>query len=498
MIELWDLQQDAVELARGKTGFAIFDDMGLGKTVTALAIVKDRWIPHGFSEPGPVLIFTLKGMVHHWWRHIHAMFDESYYQYFHVHHWETLLDYERIEDETRLSGYRIETSAGAWLKDWRGRVQHKIVDESHKMKDHKGQQSKAIRSIKAQFTIHLSGTPYPNGMAYELWSGLNDLYPKVHTSYWRHFNTYTSYTKHTRGECDCGNWHTREWREIHGNKNEDKLREILRPIAVARQKKGCMCSISAPIGIFSHSRIRPHDHLGDLPDVLSPVTYEIELSEQQIKAYEGMRDKALAWVGEHEDQPLPAPIAIAQLTRLRQFASAYIEIPEGLSIEQVDWGIDMPPSLHVAKMREPSPKLDALMEVLADTLSPVVVFTMFRQMIDLAVKRFDKAKISYIRYDGTTKNQTIWEDFQAGKARVFISTIQKGGEAIELFRSFTVVFLDRSWVPKDNNQARDRLWRNGQKNAVQPIYIQAKGTVDEVIEERVIWKTANIKKLLGG
>jgi SNF2 family DNA or RNA helicase len=543
-IDLWPVQQDAVGLAQGKEGFFITDDTGLGKTVTALAIVKDILYTdlktYSAADLPRILVVCRNPAKEHWLRHIRLM--QLPEECFTIISWNELFTYTRTKDED--GKWHVEVTTNKELTKQRWTV--KISDESHKEKDRKSLQSKSIRKIKADYRIKLSGTPAPNGWAYELWAQLADLYPKKYTSFWRFYEKHTEYISHNVGTCDsCGKWHRRKFREEISNKNEAELREELAPFTTGnRLKKGCRCTLSAPQGHLCDDAlhggedyfwvegtnngcpncgsiltvpITPHDHLADLPDKLPPVVYYVDLDSKQRRAYNEMKSDALAWIGPDDDQPLPAPIVIAQLTRLRQFASAYMhsnqvqtpwevrEAEAALGSEDYDIGLTeeeiqgLLVKWHMTyQMHEPSPKLDLMMDLIQDSPTPVVVFSMFRQMVDLACIRFDKADIEHVNLPPVPGDQTVWQDFQNGKGKVFITTIQTGGESIELFRASTVIFLDRSWSPKDNSQAEDRLWRSGQKNAVSIIDIQARDTVDQVVEERLVFKAGNLRRLLGG
>jgi SNF2 family DNA or RNA helicase len=63
-----------------------------------------------------------------------------------------------------------------------------------------------------------------------------------------------------------------------------------------------------------------------------------------------------------------------------------------------------------------------------------------------------------------------------------MSTLQLGSESINLSSAHHVVFLDRSWSPKDNNQGIARIYRPGQTGVAQVIHINAKRTTDQRIE----------------
>jgi SNF2 family DNA or RNA helicase len=64
----------------------------------------------------------------------------------------------------------------------------------------------------------------------------------------------------------------------------------------------------------------------------------------------------------------------------------------------------------------------------------------------------------------------MWNNlFPSMEYRVFMSTLQLGGESITLTAARHVIFLDRSWSPKDNAQGIGRIRRPGQEG--QPVVI---------------------------
>jgi len=70
-----------------------------------------------------------------------------------------------------------------------------------------------------------------------------------------------------------------------------------------------------------------------------------------------------------------------------------------------------------------------------------------------------------------------------------MSTLQLGSESINLTPARHVIFLDRSWSPKDNSQGIGRIRRPGQKGQPVVININARKTVDQYIEKVVTEKT---------
>lgn len=65
-----------------------------------------------------------------------------------------------------------------------------IIDEAHKIKNYKSDVAKAVFKLsKIKHKLALTGTPAPN-RAYEIWSILHFLFPKIYTSYWKFIDKY--------------------------------------------------------------------------------------------------------------------------------------------------------------------------------------------------------------------------------------------------------------------------------------------------------------------
>jgi SNF2 family DNA or RNA helicase len=154
-------------------------------------------------------------------------------------------------------------------------------------------------------------------------------------------------------------------------------------------------------------------------------------------------------------------------------------------------------------LSEPSSKLDEVMIRLTARIeegAQVVVFSAFKQLIYLLKVRLDKAKISYVELTGdipTAQRTKNVEDFQAGKASVFLGTIKAGGTGIELTTSSTVMFLSREWAPNENNQAIDRLHRIGQKDSVHVLDFVTEDTIEPDKNTTIEMKWSWVEQLLG-
>ena len=95
------------------------------------------------------------------------------------------------------------------------------------------------------------------------------------------------------------------------------------------------------------------------------------------------------------------------------------------------------------------------------------------------------------------KRAELVRAFQAGALDVLIGS-QAMHAGVTLTRASNMLFVERWWVPSREEQAEDRIYRIGQKNAVNIRYLMAKNTVDNHIAELVDKKRAVIERVMGG
>jgi SNF2 family DNA or RNA helicase len=454
----------------------IGDDMGLGKTVEAVLLDKikrqqtpaakkrtlvvaplsvlDVWREH-FAEWAPELTVAVLDP-----KDRNDLFKQNVDVY--IVHWDSL----------RLM-------PGLNKRQWF----HVIADEAHRAKNRKAQMTQALKRIRADNKTACTGTPAED-KPHDIWSILNWLWPKKYTSYWRFYNEHILWDTHPKGG----------YRIVKGVKNVPQFLNDIKPFYIRRMK----------------DQVLP-----ELPDK-QYTEYHIQLSPKQRKAYNDMKSKMLAWVGENEDKPLAAPVAISRLMRLQQFALTHMDLVDGFKTQHyneadvrvaarqgnmIEVGQPYKVPIKVYRMVEPSSKLDTLMQIIEDNPNEsIVVFSQFKQVINLLAERLVRSEISHGVYTGDTPKpirDAIVRDFQLGTIRIFAGTIRAGGEGITLTRARTMVFTDRDWSPSKNRQAEDRCHRVGQKNAVHIIDLVATNTVDRGRLQQIALKWKTIRQLLG-
>ena len=485
MPKLYDFQTEAVgqilhhERRTGETSSLIGDDMGLGKTVEAIAIDLNRRRAWQVDYKAKTLVVTMTSVMGAWEKHYNE--------------WAPWLKVAVIDRKNRDSFIKAlkDPTVQVYIIHWQGlrfiADELKAVewfqiigDEIQNIKNRAAQQTQVYKKLRTKYKLGLSGT-WADNRPDDAWSVLNWLWPKHYTSYWGFFNHHVLQKKHGLGTCEaegCGKYHRRAFTEIVGMEDEDRIHQQMGLAYVRRTKE---------------------EVWKDIPDKTNEDRL-VELDPKQRRTYDAMAKDMLAWVGENEDQPVPAPMVISQLVRLQQFAVAYgkIEVKVVTKVNKYS-GERYQEQVNQLILDEPSSKLDATMDIIGATNAQIVVFGQSKQALNLLAARLDKAKIPYGLLTGDTKQadrDLYIEEFQAGRRRIFLSTIKAGGIGITLTAATICLFLDRDWSPSKNRQAEDRLHRLGQKNAVLILVLVARDTIDRQRNDKIELKWTWLKKVL--
>jgi SNF2 family DNA or RNA helicase len=314
-----------------------------------------------------------------------------------------------------------------------------IIDEAHRMKDPKAQQTRACWAVQHQpsvnYRIALTGTPIANDVG-DLWSLLHGIAPDD-------FKVKTKFTDR---------YALMAWNHL----------ATLDIVGVRPDTRGEFDQIIAP----RLRRVLKAQVLTQLPPKVRE-TRHAPLTPTQRKMYKQMEDELLVTF-EDSDDVLVAPNNLTKATRLLQFASASCELNEEGKV----------------LLKAPSAKLDVLEEILGDLgTKQIAVCALSRQLIELAAERLTKLKISHRLVTGKVTGYDRAENiklFQEGRVQVMLFTLGAGGTGITLTAADTIVFLQRSWSPIDNKQAEDRVHRIGSERheTVTVIDVIAPGTIE--------------------
>jgi len=219
---------------------------------------------------------------------------------------------------------------------------------------------------------------------------------------------------------------------------------------------------------------------------LPPKTYTaryITLTKEQRQMYDQLRQEGFLLLDEGDTVSTPQVITL--MLRLQQVMSGHLMTDDG------------------ELMTFPSGRLDALMEIAAETSGKMIIFSRFRhdiQQIEAALTKEygEGAAVTYFGDTSVEARELAVKNFQdpASKTRFFISN-KTGAYGITLTEASTVVYYANDFDLESRIQSEDRAHRIGQKNPVTYIDLIAEGTIDEKIVENLRNKIDMGAKVLG-
>ncbi|ABB31236.1 helicase, putative [Geobacter metallireducens GS-15] len=303
-----------------------------------------------------------------------------------------------------------------------------VFDEAQAVKNIQADTTGACRRLRGAFTLCLTGTPVENHLG-EYFSVMDLAVPGLLGSY-------------------------EEFRRQAGNAAAPFLETLVRrtrPFVLRRSKQ----MIAA-----------------ELPPKIETDIY-LELTPRQKALYtrtvEEVRETVLeAWRGKSPGQA--RIIALTAILRLRQLC--------------------LSPRLLIADSREPSPKVEFLVEQLEELFTEghsVLVFSQFTSFLDIVEGELSRRGVHYYRLDGSTpvpERKRLVTAFQKGdEPSVFLLSLKAGGKGLNLTRATYVFHLDPWWNPAVENQASDRAHRIGQTRQVTITRLVMRHTIEEKMME---------------
>ncbi|XP_059297938.1 protein CHROMATIN REMODELING 8 [Lycium ferocissimum] len=154
-----------------------------------------------------------------------------------------------------------------------------------------------------------------------------------------------------------------------------------------------------------------------------------------------------------------------------------------------------------------NPERSGKMKVVAEVLKVwkeqghrVLLFSQTQQMLDILEKFLVTCEFSYRRMDGVTpvkQRMVLIDEFNnTDDIFIFILTTKVGGLGTNLTGANRVIIFDPDWNPSTDMQARERAWRIGQKKDVTVYRLITRGTIEEKVYHRQIYKHFLTNKIL--
>lgn len=217
----------------------------------------------------------------------------------------------------------------------------------------------------------------------------------------------------------------------------------------------------------------------DLPDKVYK-TVVFELTKQQQEVYDKLR-KTCRILFDGEETPVTKLTALGKLAQVTSGYYLHNESPNPIKIEGDN------PKLDIA--------VDRIRAIVAEG-NQVIVWARYRNEIeDLHKSLEDIEHVLYHGDIGKDERQEAIDNFQEGKARVFIATQQAAGVGLTLHAATFVLYYSNSFSLRDRLQSEDRAHRIGQNRTVTYINLVASGTIDEYVV-RALESKKNIAELV--
>ena len=405
-------------------GGVLADDMGLGKTlqtISHLAVEKAE----GRMDL-PTLVIAPTSLMGNWAREVRKFAPHISVVEYHGAQRATV--YEDIcGADVVLTSYPILIRDEEKLaqQPWH----YVILDEAHAIKNRKSRVHQSVRAMESRHRLCLTGTPVENHLG-ELWSLFDFLNPGLLGSEERF----------------------RSWYRIPIEKYGDEerllaLRDIVSPYILRRVKS---------------------DVAKELPPktrLLRPV----EVTGKQRELYEAIRVAAHA--------------KVRQTIRKKGLAGSTVPILDALmKLRQLCCDPRLV-KMDAARFVKQSAKYEATMELVDQQLADghrILIFSQFTSMLKLLSDGLNEKQLPHLILTGSTKDrQGLCDQFENGKADVFLISLKAGGTGLNLVSADTVIHYDPWWNPQAQEQATDRAYRIGQKKPVFVYDMFVAGSVEE-------------------
>lgn len=441
--QLRDYQMEGIKwlkfLEEFNWGGCLADDMGLGKTVQVLTFLQMR---KETNLQAVSLVVVPTTLIFNWQAEVQKFAPEM-----------RVFVHRGIGRDKNTDGFRhfdiVLTTYGTLRSDIEQLkafdFDYIILDESQAIKNPNALVSKAVKLLRAQNRIVMTGTPVENN-TFDLYSQMDFVNPGLLGGQ-DFFRTEfaTPIDKH------------------RDEKAAQSLRKLIHPFILKRTKD---------------------EVAKDLPDK-TEMTLFCEMGKKQRKVYETYREVYRQKIADKmttDGKDKAAFLILEGLLKLRQICDS----PALLS-DDADYG-------------DESAKLDEIIREIEENAGhhKILIFSQFLKMLDLIKNHLEKTGIPYEYLDGSTRDRASRvRNFQDTEhCRVFLMSLKAGGVGINLTEADYVYLIDPWWNPAVEQQAIDRTHRIGQTKKVFAYKMICKDTIEEKILQLQDRKKGIAKELI--
>ena len=417
-------------------GSIIADDMGLGKTLQVITFIL-KLKETGDLKTKKVLIIVPASVMLNWQREIEKFAPLLKSVIYHGQKRDRGVLKQKDTDIiiTTYSLARMDKEIFNKIK-WRCIVS----DEAQNIKNAVTSQTKAVKSIKGDYKIAMTGTPVENRLM-DYWS-ITDFTMK------NLLGSQASFKQDFAIPIE----------KFNDQRRLEAFKKITAPFILRRMK--------------TDKKI-----INDLTDKISMDQW-VQLSKEQVALYRNLVDTMENTVDD-ADGISRKGLIFKLITGFKQICNH--------------------PSLYL-KQESADPMLSGKSMLLLDLLQKidtrkekVLIFTQYKEMGTLLEKMIENHSLSKPLFFhgslGQKKRNEIIDSFQnTQEHKVLIISLKAGGTGLNLTAANNVVHYDLWWNPAVENQATDRAFRIGQKRNVNVYRFITKGTFEERINDMIISK----------
>lgn len=447
-------------------GSLIADDMGLGKTlqvITALAALKQEGRLNG-PEGAQALVVAPMSLLTNWSREVARFAPELTTRLYHGVARELVRSGENAPDIILTTYGTLRSEVELLSKD---PFRVLVIDEAQAVKNYTSQQARAVRAIRADHVIAMTGTPVENRLL-EYWSIFEIVQPKL-------LGSAADFQRRIAKPVEID----------HDPEVLERFKKLTSPFMIRRSKED-------------------KNVISDLPERTTIDTFTT-LTKRQAELYKNAVDASFERLHELQDAAIGKKfekgLAInSGDLRMKRRGEVLRLIGELKAIcnspSQHDW-VEGEGGFHADAPDVPdSGKAETLIELLGrlhDAERKVIVFTQFRRMGELLqhwIERETGMRPDFLHGGvSRTGRQAMVDRFQTDRsARVIIVSLKAGGTGLNLTAASAVIHYDLWWNPAVEQQATDRAYRIGQRRDVLVYRFVTAGTFEEKINRMLVEK----------
>lgn len=408
-------------------GCCIADDMGLGKTVQVISLILKLKEEKKLKKPALVVCPTT--LLGNWERELENFAPTLDAFIYHGLNREFSIDHDVI-----LTTYAILRIDLEEFKKYNWDIL--IIDEAQNIKNSTTSQTQAVKAIKANMKVAMTGTPVENRLS-ELWS----IFDFINKGY---LGTITDFSKNYSMPIE-------KFKEVQ---RAQKLKQAISPFMLRRLKTDKTI-------------------ISDLPEkiVLDEYCY---LTKMQAALYERVLTQSMAEI-HSAGQGINRRGAIFKLiTNLKQVCNhPYHYLKHG----------DM--SQGASGKTE---KLMSILHNIVDNNEKALVFTQYKEMGSI-LEKITKEEFDFdpLFFHGSLnvkqREEMIKEFSEDDKKKIMILSLKAGGLGLNLTSASNVIHYDLWWNPAVEDQATDRTYRIGQDKNVMVHRFITLSTFEEKIDK---------------